>query len=755
MKKIALLKKLRIQCRLLIWMLLLLPVTYQAKAQFVELPDTNFRNELRNLYPECFNASGFLDTTCASVVNENRLEFNNNKIKYIDGIEYFKALRSLIILANDIDTLRNLPKDLDSLTWRGDGFQSFYGDFCIRKSIDFPQKLSYVNLDEQVFLKSLPILPPLLEFLSCRYCDLEFIEGFNQSIIEVDLFGNENLKCLPDIPESMLFLNLQGTEVRCLANIPANLSIDATQSIEICQSTCEQYLSLYEAEDPNFQRLLEVVRPYNLINGKIDTLKSGFTIMPNNFLNLSGINTILSLDGLQYIDRNWLEIIFCEQNQIDFLPDLHNHNLLSQLYIGASQLQQILQLPESIKMIDVIGSLQLTCLPRLPIGLETLWIDNTGITCLPNLVISNDVNNLLPLCTDTLAICDFRRCDSTLCVLPGDADHDRTVNNFDIFAIGLSYNRVGQERPAGSQEYVLQPTLEWNTTHHYGYNDKFADCNGDGIINDADALVVDDNYIAQAQNVYSYRQPQDDSIPPVFLLFESTPTFTFNGTCNVAEVVADIMVGTPTNGVDNIYGMAFSVEYPEEFVSPDCMSVTVELDEDSWFQTNNPILLFYKNIPEFHRVDIAITRTDGQPRSGNGRVGKIKLITEGDIFGVHRGGNYTFDFDVKDVAGVDTIGKQIVLNGQPVTQEFIVTQIASPKIEDLRMYPNPAADALRVQAKETISSIRVYDITGNLLMEQTGGKNDYTLNLKDLAPGILMVEIRSENAVEFVRVVKR
>lgn len=741
-KATSIFKKYLTQIRLFMCVWLSLYAINQAQAQFVELPDTNFRNELRNLYPECFNTSGFLDTSCASVANAKVLKINvpfSDYITNVSGLAYFKSLEDLDLTGNNT-------------------------------------------------LTTIPVFPEKLRRFTCVECDLEELPLFNDSLRTLNLSGNDNLRCLNILPPNLDSLLTYDTDVECIPNLIGGLVVQP--NLPICQNSCDPYYDLYKVPDENFKRYLERWIPHAMVFGKLDTNYNKFMAPALiDFLSFD-VGDIFSLDGLQYLSS--ITTIFATNQKINFVPDLSNLKILDELHLefneiiqipklpsslyfftcNDNQLQSLPELPEALVFFSCHNN-QLSSLPTLPKGLTHLNCDGNPLTCLPNLpsgivtmglplsieCLPNDVQvpeyDFLPLCTDTLAICDFRRCDSTLCVLPGDADHDRTVNNFDIFGIGLSYNRTGQERPAGSDDYQLQPTLEWNSTHYYGFNDKFTDCNGDGVINDADALVVDQNYIAQEHNIYSYRTPEEDSVPAVFLVFDNAPTFTFNGTCTVAEVVGDIMVGTPTNAAENLYGMAFSVEYPAEFVSPDCMSVTVELDPDSWFQTNDPVLLFYKNIPEFHRVDIAVTRTDGQPRSGNGRVGKIKLITEGDIFGVQRGGNYTFDFDVKDVAGIDTSGQDMDFSGLPVTQEFIVTQITNPKIEDLRMYPNPAADALRVQAKETISSIRVYDIAGNLLMEQTGEQNAYVFNLSNIAPGVLMVEIKSKDAVEYVKIVKR
>jgi hypothetical protein len=345
-------------------------------------------------------------------------------------------------------------------------------------------------------------------------------------------------------------------------------------------------------------------------------------------------------------------------------------------------------------------------------------------------------------------------CDTTTCLLPGDADHDFTVNNYDALAIGLSYNRIGVARPDATTQYTLQACDDWNTTHYYGYNDKFADCNGDGIINSSDALVIDQNYIVQAQNQFNHRQSQLDSLPSVTLTFDTLPTMVVNGNCDGAELVADINVGSADQPLVNGYGIAFSVDYP--FDNDSCFSVSVDLDPSSWFQTNNPVLLFYKNIPQYNRVDVSVVRTDGLPRTGNGRIGRIKMITEGGIF---RGGrlssNKIFDFSVSDVAAINQIGQRMDVNGSSTSVNFVVAGVKQNKVDGLKIFPNPTNSKLFIHAKENIASIKIIDLSGRIINEFLPYKNDVELDFSTTENGMYIIEIKGKNSVSYEKVFKQ
>ena len=67
-----------------------------AKAQYVTISDSTFRNMLISKYPTCFNAALQMDTTCNAVTNEVSLTIEppySYYLQNIDAIKYFKNLR--------------------------------------------------------------------------------------------------------------------------------------------------------------------------------------------------------------------------------------------------------------------------------------------------------------------------------------------------------------------------------------------------------------------------------------------------------------------------------------------------------------------------------------------------------------------------------------------------------------------------------------------------------------------------------------
>ncbi len=353
----------------------------------------------------------------------------------------------------------------------------------------------------------------------------------------------------------------------------------------------------------------------------------------------------------------------------------------------------------------------------------------------------------------TITITDA--CDSISCVLPGDADHDLTVNNFDVFAIGLSYNRTGPIRPNATTQYTLQHAPDWSTNSYYVFNDKFSDCNGNGVINNSDASVILQNYIAQPFNHFNHRIGQLDSLPPVFLAFDSIPIYQIGIPCNTTEITSDINVGLPNQAVNNAYGIGFSVEYPESFATDSCFRIQVDLDANSWFADNEPLIYLFKNLPQYHRVDIGIARTTGTNRDGHGKIGRIKFVVEDGIF---RNGRVSstkqYTFTVNNVAGVDNLGNNFALNGLPTTANFGITAVKETKITGLVIYPNPFTSELFISAHQQMDAYTIYDITGKMIQHESINSTSHTIQVNDLSEGMYLIEIKSADAISTAKIIK-
>jgi len=80
-------------------------------------------------------------------------------------------------------------------------------------------------------------------------------------------------------------------------------------------------------------------------------------------------------------------------------------------------------------------------------------------------------------------------------VWPGDANNNGIVNEADLFYLGLGFGQEGPARKVISAAFEAQPIAEvWATSAVGGLDFVFADCDGNGVIDDNDVDVIIQNF---------------------------------------------------------------------------------------------------------------------------------------------------------------------------------------------------------------------------------------------------------------------
>jgi hypothetical protein len=108
-------------------------------AQYVLIPDSNFRNYIiQNIDSDAISADK-LDTTNINIVSLKTLEiyFFNNLIENLEGIQYFDSLEILKINFLNLESLPQLPPMLKRLEAEANQFSSLP---------DLPQTLQFLDV---------------------------------------------------------------------------------------------------------------------------------------------------------------------------------------------------------------------------------------------------------------------------------------------------------------------------------------------------------------------------------------------------------------------------------------------------------------------------------------------------------------------------------------------------------------------------------------------------------------------------------
>jgi hypothetical protein len=74
----------------------------------------------------------------------------------------------------------------------------------------------------------------------------------------------------------------------------------------------------------------------------------------------------------------------------------------------------------------------------------------------------------------------------------------------------------------------------------------------------------------------------------------------------------------------------------------------------------------------------------------------------------------------------------------------IVSEIAESSRQVI-VYPNPASDKIKIHSTQPITSIKLLDMTGTVILQQSVEANDASVNVADFAKGIYFMQIATNN----------
>jgi Leucine-rich repeat (LRR) protein len=377
-------------------------------AQNVLIPDTNFVIWLNaNGFASCMNGSR-LDTLCPLVLHDTSVNVSYTAITNLNGIQYFKSLRTLITTNSPIYSIPILPDSVTTI-------------ICEQNQlVDLPALPTYLRyLDcNSNFLTYLPYLPASLTYLDCSENQITSLPFLPNNLVTFYCFGNR-LAALNNLPDSLRSLNCQGNSIRTIPRLPAYLD-----SL-ICS------YNLIAAIDSLPDSLTYMDCSYNALTALGGGQSLSYLACDSNYL--TSLPALYS--SLQYLDCHYnqltqvpalpplLNYLDCSFNAIDSLPALDSllqyltasHNLLqtlpslpqglSNVSCGYNLLTSLPALPDSMYSFDCDSNAALYCLPEIN-TIVTFNFLNTGITCVPdtgNVTVSYPDIDTMPICDTVYA----------------------------------------------------------------------------------------------------------------------------------------------------------------------------------------------------------------------------------------------------------------------------------------------------------------------------------------------------------------
>lgn len=345
-------------------------------------------------------------------------------------------------------------------------------------------------------------------------------------------------------------------------------------------------------------------------------------------------------------------------------------------------------------------------------------------------------------------------CESDNCVYPGDTNLDGSANIYDLFSIGMHYGELGPERIGGSSEWTAQPAQDWSLNCING-NLKHTDCNGDGIISHLDLVPIISNY----QNDYSYTStPNPNPYAPTILLnFDDDSIIVDESNPGEMDVYMDIILGTEDNPINDLYAIAFSLDFSDDLIDPG--SIDIEYDTESFFSDSENVLSITKET-EGSMFDLAFSKMDQIPSSGFGRIARVNFTIIGDIIINRNPENDELPMNVEatGIASIDDFGQDLnfAAHGDVVT--FKINKSTSLKENNDNLFqisPNPTIGLVKMDFTEnSVNEYRVYDTTGKILMQRMIDSQNYqTIDLSHLPNGTYFIEVLNDSQHATKRIV--
>lgn len=338
-------------------------------------------------------------------------------------------------------------------------------------------------------------------------------------------------------------------------------------------------------------------------------------------------------------------------------------------------------------------------------------------------------------------------------VWPGDANNNGIVNAVDALYIGLAYNATGPERADATTNWEPQSFTLWTESFQDGTNFGYADCDGDGQIEDDDienAIIPNFGLTHGTQSPDLYQNAAPGSGAPALQLVPSA-TLVEQG----AQVDISLNLGSPDAPITDFYGIAFTLSYDAGLVEP-VTGFTYDDVDDTFADADLTGVedLFVKDEIS-GKAEFALTRINQQSISGSGAIASFSIIIEDIIVGLNVD---TLNITIDSVLLINSSFKGIPV--VPDTAQIVIardTNLVSTRTFaaplPLRVFPNPARQSCRVALPQDIAHLGIYNCLGQLLWSAgpMPGQRHLEIPLIALPSGLYHIRAKDQEGRQYLQ----
>lgn len=322
---------------------------------------------------------------------------------------------------------------------------------------------------------------------------------------------------------------------------------------------------------------------------------------------------------------------------------------------------------------------------------------------------------------------------------PGDANNNGVANAVDVLYIGQAYGTNGPPRfPQATINWMPQSITNsiWSQSFPSGVNYAYADCNGDGIINEDDIEAVRMNFLEEhGGNITpdTFTANGSQGVDPGFRAVGDKEFLFGLDTLNV-----DILLGSGSVPVNEFYGIAFTAYFDPALIEGE--EAKFFLADEPWYDPAGleSVSMVIEN-PAEGRIDVAITRTNQAGANGSGTLGRFSFVIIEDVVGEFV--KFEDFFEIKDIKLIDNEWSDMQVFDTLVAMPTSVREVWTPK---WRIFPNPARESITLETGGLdVQRLRIINMQGQEVRSYTPSfrQEKHTIPLYQLPSGAYFVEM--------------
>lgn len=339
-------------------------------------------------------------------------------------------------------------------------------------------------------------------------------------------------------------------------------------------------------------------------------------------------------------------------------------------------------------------------------------------------------------------------------VWPGDVNNNGIVNEVDLLYWGLAHGSTGDARnQTGVNWQAYDPPVPWALNFPNGINYFHADCNGDGIVDEADYDdAIDENFGLQHQTPLpeGYSNAAEGSSAPKLHLQPDAQLVGEGAVVNIALSLDDAPMS-----IDSFYGIALSLSYTTGLLEGDD-GPDFDLQTGNWIESDSSYVeTLYHETDAQGKAALAITRTNQSAVPAQaGVIGNFSIVIEDIIVGLVRD---TFYLQVDSILLI-TPDFTTISVVPDTAQIIIVKNLAAHdagEAASVRIYPKPAGDEVFIKSEYPLTNPVLLDPLGRIMPAEwkPAGQYLYRLNCTELPPGLYWLWAQDERGAVVEKII--